>query len=136
MSLGFMRALARVIIDFKASDVQAKHIELLKYEAELLVKSNLDLEKENRQLRRQVREFEEKAAGDLLADELVKHRGAAFKPKAGGGYDPDVYCPDCRVVAASPGGILNYQCPRCPWISPFMPHELKEIMKGLPGQSG
>ena len=73
------------------------------------------------------------AARQLIPDsDFVEARGALFKRRAGGGFEQDAYCPDCKRVLSSIEAFLPLDCSKCGFMAPFSEDDLRRIVAGLP----
>ena len=86
-----------------------------------------------------LRDANAQLAGELAAArQLVPHpdfvevRGVLFKRKAGGGFEPVAYCPDCKRVLSSTEPFMPMDCSKCGFMAPFNVIELPKIVAGLP----
>ena len=63
--------------------------------------------------------------------QFLEHRGAAFKRKPEGGYEPTVYCRLCHGPMVSVEGELPYRCAPCNSMVDFSRQELSRIIGEL-----
>ena len=129
--MGLLDTFQKLIEEHGSSSILRDRIslhkdEIRKVEKELgyLKKRCSDLEEENAKLRAQL---ESKSA----KQEFIEYRGAFFKRKPSGGYDPTVYCPSCHGPMYSLQNFLPFSCDRCNVNLNFTGADLDHIFKEL-----
>lgn len=78
------------------------------------------LKGENTALRRQV-----------PSSEFVEARGALFKQKATGQFEPIAYCPECRRALSTIDNYIPPSCSKCRFMAPFRQDEIPKILADL-----
>jgi hypothetical protein len=68
------------------------------------------------------------ARRQLPSAEFVEYRGVLFKRRAGGSFEPDAYCPDCKRVLSSIEAFLPLECSKCNFMGPFSDATLPAIV--------
>jgi len=132
MTSELLSAVTGILSQLPTNSVLRERVEFLKDRIEALEKRLQDLEQENTNLRSRLAVFEDSEVEKALSPDFVEHRGALFKRKPGGGYEPTVYCPDCQRSTSSLMGQLPYHCARCKWSADFNGMELDKVLKELP----
>ncbi len=61
--------------------------------------------------------------------EFVEAYGVLFKRRAGGGFEPVAYCPDCRRALARKEAKLA--CTKCNFVAPFHRRDLRGAIARL-----
>jgi hypothetical protein len=104
---------------------------VLREQAKALEKKIVDLEQQNDELKKRIKEIESQLAAKTAADDLVEHRGVYFKRQQNGGYTRTVLCIVCRKPMSSSQQVLNYRC-MCGYVADFTGRQLDEVMRSLP----
>ena len=104
---------------------------VLREQAKSLEKKIGELEQENSELKKHLKETESQLAAKTAIDDLVEHRGVYFKRQPTGGYARTVFCNACRRPMSSSQQVLNYRC-MCGFVADFTGKQLDEVMRSLP----
>lgn len=102
----------------------AEQFKKIEEENRLLKHEKTAIEDELGKLRAQLKEV-------LIPQEFVESRGVLFKRIKDGKYEPDAYCPTCKVVLFSLSGVLPLKCSKCGFAANMTGKEIPRAIAGL-----
>jgi hypothetical protein len=115
--------------EYPALEVARERIALAEAKFANLETENVRLQEEVAGLRRE----NESLKSRMPVEGFIEARGALFKRRVDGSFEPDAYCPACKsALAPFPiPGAFGPSCSRCRYRAPFKSSEIPQIIKEL-----
>lgn len=129
--MGLLDLIEKVINEHSSAGVMRERLDLIREQVESLEKKMATLQQENAALKQRVVELQRDAASHSAGDDFIKHRGAFFKRKLGGGYCSSVFCRSCHEPMFSLEGEAPFHCASCNVMVDFTRRDLPSVMREL-----
>ena len=125
MELNPLALLEKLINEHGSSAILKERLELLRDQMAALQGENAKLKTDLAAARAEVARH----ASLVPNARFVEYRGAKFKRKPSGGFEPSVYCPSCEVgMATIPRAGMPFACGKCNALSGFTSSELASVL--------
>lgn len=129
--MNLIKELQKLINEHGCSSILRERLLLFKDQIADLEKERSDLKKALSNASETIAQLTRQLEAKTITEQFVEHRGALFKRKLSGGYDPSVYCPSCKSPLGCMDKSMPFYCGRCDIMLNFHGHELPSILEEL-----
>lgn len=132
--MGLLDLIEKAINERGTAVIMRERLDLIREQVQSLENKIATLQQENTALKQRVAELQRDAASHSAGEDFIKHRGAFFKRKPGGGYDSSVFCRSCHEPMFSLEGEAPFHCASCNVMVDFTRRDLPSVMRELHDQ--
>jgi len=129
--MGLLDSLQNLINEHGSSTILRERLLLIKEESDKLTNDCRRLEVELAKCKEENIQLRKQLEAQAVTQQFVEYRGAFFKRRSSGAYDPTVYCPMCQAPLGSFEDFFPYECERCNIELDFNGKQLPQILKEL-----
>lgn len=113
MNFNPLTLLEKAINEHGSSAILKERLALAADQFKQLEQENQNLKSLNADLEKKVAELTREIEAKTIPDRFTEHRGILLMRGPGGEFDPDAYCPSCKIVMSSLGGQMPFTCSKC-----------------------
>ena len=126
--MGWLSDIRSALEGLAASGIKDERMALLRDRFEQAHAAMVELQEENRRLVQENQELHRQLEEARVPEDFVEHRGVLLRRLPDGDYEPDVYCPRCKVPMFSVMDHAPFQCGRCGEIAGFTGQDLHRYL--------